>query len=821
MWPKLSNIRVNIANTIKSYANNNVEASKLNAWIRVFSGANSGLILQSNTNFKLFAAAGEASIYGNSERSGTIGRTWGTGTVVADVGRVLRPSPVITSFSSKEGQDQISRTCEFSIMCFSKQQLEKIQTYFMEPGFSVAVEWGWNTERGTGGLVSTGGGAGAILNQIADATLNNDSIDAKRSNANGEYDIFLGFIIGSTVTNEGENFKVDVKLRGAPSLPTYLQTHNKIQVVKSGITPDPDKSKQLYKESELLAEGAAANSDSSAEEPVAVRERRFKTMFNDLPAFRQTESVKSLKDTVTKHDFVNFDRTITKKIDEFVTQKKYIFFEETVQVSVEGGTIDVSKEKLFSPNKYIRFELAVNILNKMGEVDSYVIGDKKVSFNLNINDTVIGAFPMMFSTKASKLAIIGLVPFFTKAYFLNPGEVGQYKNGNLSFSSGGSSYLATPLMAKGEKAHMFPKSSPLDGKNGYKARRYYWGYLKDLYVNFDMFKSKVEQKNKNIREILEDILNEMSSAVNSFWNFQIVEGTDANGDIIITVIDENFIGENPNGPPLTFIHSGVGSPFLNSSLDISIPADMAGKIINSRLGTDSQPDMQNITIGNLFSAEKDLFLQKRLSDEQAQTAAAEKAAADEKTAKIEKVRARIAELKAKTDRTNADDVELSNKQVELGILDPSAAAPDPNAASSTLSANIAKLDIVPRPTVTSIPTLGADTIGDVVRGKVAADKATTSIFCSYCFDDTDFFDKIKNYWFKNGAGPRGLSQPLPIKYSFTILGNSGIRRGDTFNIVGIPDKYAQNGLFQVSGVEHSISGMRWETTIEGIYRQNQ
>ena len=42
-----------------------------------------------------------------------------------------------------------------------------------------------------------------------------------------------------------------------------------------------------------------------------------------------------------------------------------------------------------------------------------------------------------------------------------------------------------------------------------------------------------------------------------------------------------------------------------------------------------------------------------------------------------------------------------------------------------------------------------------------------------------------------------------------------------FNIVGIPEKYRKYGLFQVNAVEHSIEGMKWQTTIEGLYRQTQ
>ena len=64
----------------------------------------------------------------------------------------------------------------------------------MEPGYSVAVEWGWNTDNSAKGLINTGD-VTSTLNKIADVTLNNGQLSSKRLVTNGEYDIFLGFII--------------------------------------------------------------------------------------------------------------------------------------------------------------------------------------------------------------------------------------------------------------------------------------------------------------------------------------------------------------------------------------------------------------------------------------------------------------------------------------------------------------------------------------------------------------------------------------------------------------------------------------------------
>ena len=409
MWPKLSNIDTTIESTINRYANDNLAASKLNAWVRVYSGVNDGLILESNTNFKIFSAAGEGgnSIYGNSQLSGTIGRKFGPGTVSTDAGRVLRPSPIITSLNSKEGQDQISRTCEFSITCFSMQQLETIQNYFMEPGYSVGVEWGWNTEASGLGLIAT---SGNIVNQIADTTLNNTALNSKRILTNGEYDVFLGFIVGSTVSSDGENFKVDVKLRGSPSLPTYFQSQNKITETANGIKVDADKSEDLYAESELTKEGATNS-----------RDRRFKFMFNELPAQRQTKSVKNLLTKSVYQDFINFDKLDNRKIDQFMAAG--LLGGDTIDIDVDGAAIEIEKEKLFSKNKYIRFGLAVDILNEIGAANKFPIGNKNVSFKININNCIIGSFPRMFSTKASKLIVPGFQPYFIRAYFLNGGSI--------------------------------------------------------------------------------------------------------------------------------------------------------------------------------------------------------------------------------------------------------------------------------------------------------------------------------------------------------------------------------------------------------------
>ena len=63
-----------------------------------------------------------------------------------------------------------------------------------------------------------------------------------------------------------------------------------------------------------------------------------------------------------------------------------------------------------------------------------------------------------------------------------------------------------------------------------------------------------------------------------------------------------------------------------------------------------------------------------------------------------------------------------------------------------------------------------------------------------------------------------ISILLPINFTFTIHGISGIKRGDKFIVKGIPKKYEENGFFQVLGIKQSIQAMEWTTEIQGGYR---
>jgi hypothetical protein len=930
MWPKLSNIDTNIYNNLLTGSKAGMEANNRVAWVRVFSGAQvllntgktenftdkdgksqtkpitqtlNGLILSSGNTADIFKAVGEnkQSAYGNSLTSGDMGTSWDNmiipSSIIAADASSLRPSPIVTGVELKEGKDQISRECTLHLKAFSLAQMQAIQTYFLEPGYSLAIEYGWNSVNGLKQLVDTKTKTAGILSQLVDRNLDYDVLHTIRVSSLGDYDSFLGFIVGGSVTSDGDKWDISVKLRGAPGLPTFLQTQNKtLELDDKGEIVDTPGEPKPYGVSETEIEG-----DGEIR-----RDRRFKNMFNQLPAQRQTEAVKKLMKETDWGDYLNFDAAVNKSITTYANPGWISRTFGGADNEIKVGNATIEKEKLFSTNKYIRFDLAVKILNANSQFTAYKMGGKDVTVQFDISKSKIGAFPNMFSTKPSKLIIPGYMPDFA-VYFLNDGQIDQLKGGKLRSVNTNTEYGTQRNVIPGIGIQFVEQEKlekDRDG-DGLEENAQYWGYLKNLYINFDVFVQKLQQKNKSIREVFIDMLNEMSSAVNSFWNFQIVEGK-KDGKIIITVIDENWIGKNPEATKL-FYHSGPNSIFLDANIDISVPSEMTNQIISRRLALANNPDEPIVGVGGFFSSQKDLFLDNVTSSDgkvRKKLSAEEKAEADNKKAEEQKEAekkpsektqekiggndtaitanyAKIKELKAKQDTIDAtyaqqkgtrnlaqeaidlvarkaatlwrSDEEEAAAEAAEAVIDAAEDARDAekavvqkeiddlNAAisalqdandkledeysdqidkekedeeankKSALSNNLAKIDVLPKPEIYSLP---AESIGDITDIDVL--KQT---FAIYCLNDEPFFDRMKNDAFAAKKKTGTLSHPLPIKYNFKIMGTSGIRRGDTFNIYGIPDKYRTHGLFQVTQIEQNLEGMYWTTNITGEYRQ--
>jgi hypothetical protein len=968
MFPIFSSVNRDIYANINSsgkglspFGGTALASSELVSFVRLISGTGGGLIMASNNvsipvvseiknpkydkNGNLINFTNNPSSYGSRYRSGMLGYDWKQNPVFPfstpnNGDLVLRPSPLITDLQVTEGKDQISRHAKLVIKCFSLAQAEMIQEYCMEPGHSLLIEYGWNTDRAMAQLIDVVGPGNKILSsdeiafQAANENLNAGVLHEKRIGSFGDYDSFFGFIVGGDMSSEGDIFVLTVNLRGMPGLPTYLQLHqniNKISETKDKAGKVTERKVNNLPEAPPYSQADIENNSYSLQNQGL---RRWKWLYNKLPATRQTFEVQGFINQINNNpnsrvgywDLINFDYVVSNDIINYTNDDWLDSLKQSVGLQKEFsvGGVPIEKERLVSENRYIRFSKVIDILNSNNGLATYKVGNKEVTVKIE-NNGHIGAFPGIFSTKASKLLIPGVIPNFQE-YYLNVNSVNannvinspyidnsinisyQVSKGPLaiasfnqtnapwnnitppSFLTGNStatnvasivtdkiSFVQYSTDKKGLRPAFIDPKDPQKGTYmGYTEVDGYYGELGNLYINFNVFFEALKNSsNKSIREVLMDMLNEMSSAVNSFWNFQLAEQTDKDGNIILKIIDENWAGQN-TATIRNFFHAGEKSVFLEANLSIDIPSEMTNQIILKRQDYISNPDSKTIDVGGIFSKSSDKFFKgvefvKNKGVQQNTAGNTNKGSTPTINQQVQGLKAQVAAEMAKCKpkpqnlgfwnklfvsygqsmggkyemyvNPAGEDVytkftpsaqqaiavaanpdlfkEITPADTPAGrafgkLLDDlqqaEATADDQN--KTTITANLSKIDVVPNPEKFNI-------IPNSLEISVSGISAFNDNFKIYCCDDTQLFDIIKNNAFEDYGLKqlKATSHPLPIKYSFKILGKSGLRRGDVFNVWGIPKKYRDFGFFQIVEIEQTLSGNTWTTSVTGQFRQ--
>lgn len=748
-FPNFSNIASHVTTEFERRQTNPLDISKLNCWVRIASGVGSGLVLVSNPNFRLFAAAGQdvSSIYGSTASSGTIGTTWGGGAVNATTEQqVGLPKPNVTSFEVDEGSGAISRKASLTITAYTKAQLEQITKYFLEPGFTVFLEWGWNTPAGVAVL----GGLSAIyVTRVLKAT----TIAEDRKKTQGHYESYLGFITGGSIAFNGNAWEVSVNLTGYPELPAYLQVTDNIKPTSDTEVESDLKFRTIVNEADL-------------------GKKRFKQMFNELPSIRRTPEVQILLNDVTVANvvnFINFDEKVTEKINDN-SDGTQLFGFTLRRATTDGEKIPTGTE-IIGPEKFIRFGTLMKIINTFGSATGFKVGGEIIQIQINTENTPISAFEKIFSTEKSKLIIPN-----TKTPKFDIGEAAE--KGSVSANAATSDCSIVFADNKTSTTIKFPQTDAIsDGQyNGkpffynedgtiirFKKNANEWGYLDDLYVNFEFATSIMDTSKFDLKDALYQILNGMSSAANGLWNFQIQElpKADANGLLELRVIDLNLVGISPDGSSkVTELNLyGDNSIFIDASFDMDIGGAMMNQIIGERLSADVNQSSPT-TLGKLFAIGETDQILNRIEFERKDVKVQ-----DDATEEVE------------------DEEEEREKNLEQFFL---------------------KTGIYPQVKLSS------------AQLQLNGDLDKQAYFISY--DDKELFND-----YKGGADTDSgdnVSILFPIKFTFTVHGVSGIKRGDTFVVNGLPDNYGKaKGFFQVLSIKHTVEGMMWKITVEGGFRQ--
>jgi hypothetical protein len=779
-FPNFSNIADYVVNEINRRKSDTKVISELNCWARVISGVDAGLVLVSNPNIPLFRAAGQNidSLYGSSQTSGTIGKTWSGGAVNTGFDpQVGLPSPIISSFEVDEGSGTISRKATFTVTAYTRKQLEEVTKYFLEPGFTVFLEWGWNTKTGVAPLEDV------TVNYVTKAASAKELNEARKK-SEGHYECYLGFITGGDISFNDGKWNVSVKLSGFTELPSYLNASDNSTNNECG---------EKVKTEEFTA---ITNTPT-------LGKKRFKQAFNLLPTPRRTNLVKGLiNDIDVTHpvNFVNFDEGLRKQLADNSTglftralTGLFNFFGGNASTQKVDGVSVPNGADIIGSERFIRFGTLMKIINKNGTV-AVKLGDNDIQMYIDTKNTPISAFDRIFSTDKSKL----IIPNQKTPKF----SIERAKAGDTTVTTEPPSNCSISSTDKNPgsktKTIKFPyrkdiKNGEVDGiKLFYDGDVSYvkinkkgkdWGFLDDLYINFDFAISVLDTPKLSLRDALYELLNGMSSAVNGLWNFQIQESNkpDDKGLTYLRVVDMNFISDVPNTKKdnsestLEFQLYGIKSVFIDSTFTVDLGGAMMNKIIGERLSATLNPSDQP-TSGRLFSSATDQVLNS-LKTECPPSGSGET-----------------------EDPTATEKKDLERKNLEKFVERVGA-----------------------YPLVTLVGTQGW--FASKVKSVTDVKDIAKSVYL-ISFDDKNLFNEYKLIDTGQTAESENstitendVSTLLPITFSFTIHGISGIKKGDMFTVNGLPDRYgSEYGFFQVLSVKHIVSKMSWTTTIEGGFR---
>ena len=872
--------------------------SQLKPWIRISSAVHNGLIL--GTGISLDASF--SNLYGTANTAGKIGNAF-SGAPIFETSKTFargyRPSPIIESIGIENGSEGLTRKLKFQVKCFSLPQLDIITKYFLEPRFYLLAEWGWNTTDGYKNMakIENTNVENAVCEMIQ--YMNLGVLKEKRSGSNGHYDAFLGVIAGGGIDfGEDETYIVSVEVQTQGEIPAYLQQHKGRTEPITATTGTAAKSSLMF---DIRQEIETAQND-----PNKLGEALFMYMFNDLPSQKQIQSIKDLQFKTTKQVSDSGIKVDEKFLEDFPNEKywcqewQYInmnttyrdklreVLRDSADVLLSNGTKATfnSEQPLISDSRYIRMELAWKILNEIGTNDVirevYKCGETEVKIpnhTISIDNTIIRGHKHMFSMNRQYLYIPnGYLPDFgLEAIFKNPAGASattgflQMIEGQIKTKPG--------IMFGTPDTYIFPRGIDLKD-TGFEFGEQYdesyrtidkpaftWGYLKDLYINFDFFVECLNRNGALIKDIAIDILNGLSQGCNMFWDFQIVEIGSTNpkdsGVQKLVVVDANFTGMpaggklvdggESQGTLFTIQTIGATSPLLEVNMKLEVQGAIANQVMMQRgdLLTNGSDGVSrsSATVEDKVEDFSGLFSQ-GLTDNltrkivELQNLAGPDSGVNAGTTEEEPVITRnddgeiikieyagkefLTEVKTEVGPGGSGDIIFLYVYAEdlySNYRREQAADKAEAEAQSNWVMFLEKAAVFPRendPTLTDFFGAGEtwlDRIFDAEYNNTTMYQLIVGVWeDSQLLRQVYEYDMIdpNNSTFKRFE-PRTNPGYLPIEVEFTLHGVSGFKVGDMIHFVDLPHVYREK-VFTVMNVTQILDGDIWKTTVNTACR---
>ena len=465
-------------------------------------------------------------------------------------------------------QKELFRRATIEWVCFSKKQLEYMSPYFLVPGITVMLEWGWN-HFNPKSLVP-------LNDSFKMKQLWKNSYPLYTDNiilSNGNYDVLYGIITNFNWSVEGNKIICSTEITSKDRLyaglakDTTLTVNNPQEDIRQDEPPEIFQNirKFLEKDDTIKNIKRIANSPNPELEIGKINS----PIWSDI--FRYISSIKSEQLKLFKMSHLHGVFSGRTREDEIFGIPQPTDFDNKTP---EG---DTSGDKL-----WLSMGLIVEILNYFSALPG---GNEKPMFSVDIMNSVIGGHPNLISCDSRVLVPNAKAPKFhygrvgiANTTTINTREseyYNQYVEGTSVNTPADIVLNKTFYQTKGlcfrndlnvlinrfrirnvnlpSSYYSFPSStddfsnSPLpDNPNGLRGNymeKDYSGLLSNLYVNFNAFKEIILNQDTSkfsYVSIYNELFSLLMNSVDGFWDLALVEVENT-----MTVADKKYIGKKP------------------------------------------------------------------------------------------------------------------------------------------------------------------------------------------------------------------------------------------------------------------------------------
>lgn len=485
------------------------------------------------------------------------------------------PAPEIEKISVTI-QKELYRRATVEWVCFSKKQLEYMTPYFLVPGLTCILEWGWNHYDPTSLL---------RLDKIDELKKLNDNpyplYTEHILRSKGNYDVLFGKITHFEWSVDGNKFRCK----------TEITSQDRIY---AGLIVDSNSVDQIK---------------NSKGDEIDIKPLNNLTQFVDK-TLTQFKAVNSSKDPETIPQLKGFVQYLKDVHPNNWREYVYGTFYGRDPEDTKKDAIPYDNKKEDFDRKAPNKELWLNLGLIMEAINFHTAPLKsfknKPMFRVDIDDCVIGGHPNLMSTDGSVLLIPNAEApkYFTGRFGFNPYQAGNAKDADYRTLDN----INNPLIKVPDKKEEAQKQGKLAdyrlfmickqrggvrrdnldevinriryenntksakvtfefpylndtpsvaGSKDYPRR--YSGLLRNLYFNVGCMQDMLSKDDsiKTYPQLIEKIMEKISDASGNFWDFRLVSGTgkkDLSGNDLATmkIVDYRFMSTANRGVPYSF-----------------------------------------------------------------------------------------------------------------------------------------------------------------------------------------------------------------------------------------------------------------------------